>query len=89
MIYLFTHISSNNTTKVHKFYHDGKIYIHSVTDNEFYVDNNYKDVYDKSTQIHKFEYTLPKELIIHHEALNDSYSEITDFYITKAIFNIV
>ncbi len=88
MIYIFTHIGVNNKTTVHKFYHDGKIYMHDIKSNTFHVDCNYKDMSTNSQDIPKFDYTLPDILITHHETDDDiDYTTITDMYVTKAIFN--
>ncbi len=87
MIYIFTHIGKNNRSTVHKFYNDGKIYMHDIESNTFYVDYNYKDA-SESRDIPKFECTLPDILVTHHETDDDiDYTSITDLYVTKAIFN--
>lgn len=86
MIYLFTHVDDEDISTIHKFYHDGKIYMHSISDNKYHVDEDYTVMSLKTVDIHKFEYVLPNELIKQNGFGNMTYTEITDYYITRAIF---
>ncbi len=79
MIYLFTF------GNIHKFYLDGKIYMHNYKDGVFFVDEDYKDNTRSVTYIPKFEYTLPDTLIIDN-SFEMTYIETTEYYILKAIF---
>ncbi len=54
MIYLFTF------GNIHKFYQDGKIYMHSCKDNVFFVDEDYKDNTRRATYIETTEYYILK-----------------------------
>ncbi len=54
MIYLFTF------GNIHKFYLDGKIYMHNYKDNVFFVDEDYKDNTGSLTYIETTEYYILK-----------------------------